>query len=66
MNDWISVNDKLPENIRSVLVWDSVDNDVFTGYYCKYNGWTVDGFYDVEYHFNVTHWMPLPEPPKED
>ena len=50
---WIPVSERLPEVNVPVLV---------------YNGEYVDGreFYDLSYvsKYGVTHWMPLPEPPK--
>ena len=66
---WISVEERLPEEYNRVLAVD-VDGYMMTGeiirilddrhrktaYYC-------DNGYDSL--SNVTHWMPLPEPPKE-
>ena len=55
VQEWISVNDRLPEKFESVLVFRdgkiSID-------YNEGNGWFA-------YDFNgkrVTHWMPLPQP----
>ena len=61
--EWISVDDSFPEPGEDVLVcnhWGDVDTDMV---------WiNPDG--KMEFYFdmtNVTHWMPLPEPPsKED
>ena len=59
---WISVEDRLPEEKESVLV-----------HYT--DGWMPIAFLlDGKWHqsggetswLSVTHWMPLPEPPKED
>lgn len=58
--DWISVNDRLPEEDVRVLVWlntnrsyTKIDTDRrFEG---KWVRWASD----------VTHWMPLPTPPTE-
>ena len=53
VKEWIPVSERLPEVNVPVLVYDG-----------KY----VDGreFYDLSYvsKYGVTHWMPLPEPPK--
>ena len=69
MNEWISVNDRLPEPETSVLVAFD-DGEVW----CLWQNWTncepddcplyysIDP-YTGEYH-TVTHWMPMPEPPK--
>ena len=65
MAEWISVNDRLPENSDSVLVFGkyicggSIDmawcNSVTKTFYSEEESHLLD---------NVTHWMPLPEPPK--
>ena len=60
---WISVKDRLPEKKGTFLV--CTKND----FYGTKNIAKVR-FYDGEWHgtggiwSNVTHWMPLPEPPK--
>lgn len=66
MSEWISVKDRMPEShygesdnvlvvdeigIRKILCFDG-------GCWCYPTGET--------YGRNVTHWMPLPELPKED
>lgn len=62
---WISVERDLPRDFVDVLIWDEIDKAMFTGHYNEFDGWTVDGFADSKYDFKITHWMPLPEPPKE-
>ena len=58
---WIPVGERLPEDWTMVLFTNGVTRGI--GQFDK------DGFYDYwyEYSFNkpVTHWMPLPEAPKE-
>jgi hypothetical protein len=67
INRWISVKDRLPEIGKSVLI-----------YYPKWDGDEIqtaklkgDGMmFDICGEFNIrvgaaTHWMPLPEPPKD-
>ena len=62
---WIPCSERLPEDFQDVLIWDNRDETSFTGHYAECDGWTVDG-YDVDrYPFDITHWMPLPEPPEE-
>jgi hypothetical protein len=51
---WISVKDRLPKLGTVVLVAKDIGS-VNTTYF------GVNGFRDEQ----VTHWMPLPEPPKE-
>jgi len=55
VNGWISVKDRLPELGTVVLVAKDIGS-VNTTYF------GVNGFRDE----SVTHWMPLPEPPKEE
>ena len=52
---WIPVTERLPDIGIEVLVY-SEDDGICVDYY----GGDSFGYYDV------THWMPLPEPPKED
>lgn len=54
---WISVEERLPEPDTLVLVGDC--SEVASGFYhWKHNLWITHGDIDV------THWMPLPEPPE--
>ena len=59
---WISVKDKLPELFNPVMIWDSLET-VVIGYLsdASWYAYCVDDDPLLE----VTHWMPLPEPPKE-
>ena len=61
---WISVTERLPEPYFDVLSTDG--ESVGIASYQKKGGYWLgsDVFYDA--HVAVTHWMPLPEPPKED
>lgn len=58
MTEWISVKDRLPDEEVNVLI--------FNGYIkktCLLNGeWLLNSKLQQE---KTTHWMPLPEPPKE-
>jgi hypothetical protein len=62
---WISVKDRLPEDSQEVIIY-SEGGKVEAGvYYCKEFGFD---YYDVSIRdiiVNVTHWMPLPEPPRD-
>ena len=56
--NWISVEDKLPENFDDVLIH-YADGRIDIG--CRYpDGWMTERSWGP-----ITHWMPLPEPPKE-
>jgi len=68
---WISVNDKLPENSKTVLCWYEYyhwsKKAVLPEYglgYCFNGYWGGDA--STGYDTKVLFWMPLPEPPKED
>lgn len=61
---WIPCSKKLPLDGEDVLVWDAIEGDVFTGALLGGVFW-VDGFDDKGFAWNITHWMPLPEPPEE-
>ena len=57
---WIPVTDRLPQDDEDVLVWvNGTHRDMA---YRDEGVW-----YDEEHNHlkNITHWMPLPEPPKE-
>lgn len=62
---WISVKDRLPESFERVIVFRKAGKGeiiVEQGQYDVNGWWRVYGTRTK----NVTHWMPLPEPPKED
>lgn len=59
---WISVKDRLPEYTPMVLAMCTDGYEL--AYYGMYGqGWT--NTLGTE-HLNVTHWHPLPAPPKEE
>lgn len=68
MNNWISVKDELPSTeacgVESVMVLVCTVDDIVTTAFMKdiknSRSWT-DAQRICE--FDVTHWMPLPEPP---
>lgn len=60
---WIKAEDGLPDNMEEVLVYTGQIMGV--GYNDYKFGWTWRDE-DGEIIENVTHWMPLPEPPKEE
>lgn len=62
INQWISVKDRLPENCIEVLVYDT-DCGIVIGWYDKEIGdFAADFISPLD---AVTHWQPLPEPPKD-
>lgn len=67
MSEWISVKDRLPEQGKRYLVnrYDGVTKTYFTDilWHDAHDLWW-NRLYSGDY--KVTHWMPLPEPPKEE
>ena len=60
MVQWIPVEERLPEERVSVICSHERTNAVEMAYYVD-GHWWQDGRIVI-----VTHWMPLPDPPKED
>lgn len=63
---WISVKERLPiDRLKKYLVAfrDAGGSIVDMARYFPSDGWTCDNW-DVPQNL-ITHWMPLPEPPKE-
>ena len=65
VQQWIPVSERLPEERKAVLAFstcygfcDMIEAAMWTGYRWEVT-WTKEEYY------SVTHWMPLPEPPKE-
>lgn len=60
---WISVTDELPKQYKTVIVWTKFKEIGEAEYDGKHFVWMDDdGCYDIAF---ATHWMSLPEPPKE-
>jgi len=53
---WVSVNDRLPEAYETIISYNIHTDEVSTDYIDDEKRWDV---------LNPTHWMPLPQPPKE-
>lgn len=72
MNEWISVKDRLPEEIdgesKAVLVIVKFVDFRGNVWSENYNiAWTENGEWDCIGRMGiVTHWMPLPEPPEKE
>ena len=61
-NSWTSVKDRLPKPDTDVLIWLEDIHGIAVGQ-LNFRGELSDFW---TRHFNPTHWMPLPEPPKEE
>lgn len=64
VQEWISVDDRLPEEKANCIVY-------YQHAYCDYDGYWAIGIcfndgekFQINPAYKVTHWMPLPEPPK--
>ena len=55
-SEWISVDERFPDLDERCLL-------CMEGAITKYKWVTID-YYQTDYDKHVTHWMPLPEPPK--
>lgn len=63
---WVPVTERLPEYGERVLVFGGVT--MYVAYYDKnrYGGESWHKLNSKSHYCNPTHWMPLPEPPKEE
>ena len=57
VQEWISVKDRLPEQGEKAICIDA-DGDMMIGKYTEW-GWMFPCYFE-----DLTHWMPLPQPPK--
>ena len=57
VQEWISVKDRLPEQGEEAICI-AADGDMMIGKYTEW-GWMFPCYFE-----DLTHWMPLPEPPK--
>lgn len=57
---WISVKEREPKNLQRALVYSPVGNRIASGVY------TEVGFITQAAIGEITHWMEVPEPPKEE
>ena len=65
---WISVEEQLPEKHKVVLFYIPWNKTNMIGWIDEGGGINLEG-YGKCYDFSLikpSHWMPLPEPPKED
>ncbi len=62
MNEWINVEDRLPETIGHYLIYynTGMEKNVAWAFFTSQKRWAGGNmFYE-----NITHWMPLPKPPR--
>lgn len=67
--NWISVENRLPEDTRDyiicILAGDGTKHVTTGTYDWRYKHW-IDKIGIIWVPDRVTHWTPLPEPPKEE
>ena len=66
---WVPVTERLPEDEKSVVVWSA--ETTYSPSFMTFGIWRRewgrwDSSWDDEELSCITHWMPLPEPPKEE
>ena len=66
MGDWISVDDRLPEESGYVMAVHKSNLPFVVCYGVYGDEFTVVGGGEGSVVHEVTHWMPLPEPPNTD
>lgn len=62
---WIPVTERLPDDSATVNLC-TRSRIVGTGFYNKYTKSWTQYYSGGSISVDVTHWMPLPEPPKEE
>lgn len=64
VQEWISVDDRLPEDDSDVLAYsrNGEEGRIYPANYAK--GVWFDCIFNTPVTDTTTHWMPLPEPPK--
>lgn len=63
INEWISVKDRLPEDSTTVNLY-TRGRAVGTGFYDKHTKSWVQIYSGGAICVDVTHWQPMPQPPK--
>lgn len=69
VNNWISVEDKLPNKDQDVLIYkgNHIGDMMYVYTYSGNNEWEDEyGYWSRTDDEGITHWMPLPAPPKEN
>ena len=62
--EWIKCSDRLPEKETMVLTY-SPETNLRWGMIAFHGAWEV-AIEGMETVSGITHWMPLPQPPKEE
>ena len=63
VQEWISVDERLPEDNDRVIAFRPNEPEISAYKYCIMWGWSVK--VSLKQHSRgITHWMPIPQPPK--
>ena len=62
-NEWVSVEERLPEGHAQVLMWSARWKIAEAGSYYNQHFWVYSEIGDRYIASNITHWMLLPAPP---
>ena len=62
-NEWVSVDERLPQNNEQVLMYSAKWNIAEAGSYWNKHFWVYSEIGDGYIAENITHWTPLPAPP---
>lgn len=67
MNEWISVKDKFPEHDDIVLAHcRGIKTPAVLKFHCNENDYLWMWPNLIGQVLGISHWMPLPEPPKDE
>ena len=64
VQEWISVKDRLPEHGEICLVYSTYEQTDIRQFDSVEMMWVGENLYDNFRMSQVTHWLPLPQPPK--
>ncbi len=62
--EWISVEDGLPSDGQDIIAFDAIKHCVFKDGEFLQGYFEPDTGHEYEEPVEVTHWMPIPQPPK--
>ena len=62
VQEWISVDERLPDDNDRVIAFRPNESETSAYKYCVMWGWSVK--VSLKQHRGITHWMPIPKPPK--
>lgn len=78
MGEWVSIKDKMPEKFDEVFVAEIINGEIYSYAAATYLGdhffeaetsgldaYNYDGGAHISLDMGVTHWIPLPKPPKD-